>query len=395
MNLFVYEGPSTGFINYVKKIVAPVGLDDSEIIHFSAISDEISSRQHNLGLYDAANNPKKERVEKTYLICGKDDYSTITAAGINAFTNLSEQYSFKNIILHNPPKQLVEKVSSRSLITEPVYESYDYKSISKDHILNLKRKLDERVLGQSRAIQNVLASLFMASRERNGNRSPLVVMLYGASGSGKTEMAKIISEIIDGEGNLFRKQLSMHQNSHSANYLFGGEHGEESLARDLMQRESNVILFDEFDKLNQSLYSAFYQLFDEGIFEDSNYSVKTSKAIIICTSNFSSETDMISSLGEPIYSRFDACIEFKPLTYKFMIKIADKIYTECYSELPDSQKNVIKANEDSIKNFVSSVVTEIGNVRIVERYIRQRISSILLEDFLNSQKNPQSNSLAR
>ena len=32
----------------------------------------------------------------------------------------------------------------------------------------------------------------------------------------------------------------------------------------MMARESNVILIDEFDKVNPAFYNAFYELFDEG-----------------------------------------------------------------------------------------------------------------------------------
>ena len=227
------------------------------------------------------------------------------------------------------------------------------------------------------------------TNQSHGDRSPLVIMLYGASGSGKTEMAKILSKVIDGDGNLFRKQLSMHQNTYSANYLFGGEHSDESLARDLMQRESNVILFDEFDKLNQTLYSAFYQLFDEGVFEDSNYTVNTSRAIIVCTSNFSSEDEIKRSLGEPIFSRFDACIEFRPLDSDSMAKIAARLYDRHYSELDDDQKAIVKANEDDIKTFINNIATTVKNVRILEKYIRQRISSALLDDILSQAQQDQ------
>ena len=43
---------------------------------------------------------------------------------------------------------------------------------------------------------------------------------------------------------------------------------QKSFAKDLLARDSNVILLDEFDKANSIFHSAFYQLFDEGIFED-------------------------------------------------------------------------------------------------------------------------------
>ena len=63
----------------------------------------------------------------------------------------------------------------------------------------------------------------------------------------------------------------MFQNNEFATYLFGGKYNEKSFAQDLLARRSNVILLDEFDKANPIFHSAFYQLFDEGIYEDTNF----------------------------------------------------------------------------------------------------------------------------
>ncbi|WP_243114907.1 AAA family ATPase [Faecalibacterium prausnitzii] len=82
-------------------------------------------------------------------------------------------------------------------------------------------------------------------------------MLYGPSGVGKTESAKSISKSLGGE--LLRIQFSMMQTSEAYDYVFGAEHSKSSFARDMMGRESNVILIDEFDKVNPALYNAFYE----------------------------------------------------------------------------------------------------------------------------------------
>ena len=37
----------------------------------------------------------------------------------------------------------------------------------------------------------------------------------------------------------------MFQNNDYIGYIFGGNHSQSSLARDLLQRESNIILFDD------------------------------------------------------------------------------------------------------------------------------------------------------
>lgn len=59
---------------------------------------------------------------------------------------------------------------------------------------------------------------------------------------------KSISKTMGGE--LLRIQFSMMQTTEAYNYVFGAEHSKGSFARDMMARESNVILIDEFDKVN-------------------------------------------------------------------------------------------------------------------------------------------------
>ena len=71
-------------------------------------------------------------------------------------------------------------------------------------------------------------------------------MFYGNSGIGKTETAKFLSRILGQK--LFRKQFSMFQNVKFSEYLFGGNHAQSSFAKELLERSSNVILLDEFDK---------------------------------------------------------------------------------------------------------------------------------------------------
>ncbi len=80
-------------------------------------------------------------------------------------------------------------------------------------------------------------------------------MFYGPSGVGKTEISKIISECLGGK--LLRKQMSMNKTNYMFDYIFGNKHGKSSLAKDLLERESNVILLDEFDKGLSEINSAF------------------------------------------------------------------------------------------------------------------------------------------
>ena len=72
-----------------------------------------------------------------------------------------------------------------------------------------------------------------------------------------------------------------------------------------------MVLLDEFDKANPGIWSAFYQMFDEGKFEDSLYKVDLQNCVFILTSNFSDRNEILNGVGMPIYSRIDEKIKFK------------------------------------------------------------------------------------
>ena len=95
------------------------------------------------------------------------------------------------------------------------------------------------------------------------------------------------------------------------------------IPQDLLAIDSNVLLFDEFDKALSVFHSAFYQLFDEGIYEDHNYKVTVDKAIIVCTSNYKTVDEVKENLGLPIYNRFDSIIKFDELSNEAKKKIAE------------------------------------------------------------------------
>jgi ATP-dependent Clp protease ATP-binding subunit ClpA len=197
------------------------------------------------------------------------------------------------------------------------------------------------------------------------------MLFYGPSGIGKTETAQLLAKEMQGE--LFRRQFSMYQNNEFATYLFGGTYYQGSFAKDLLDRESNVILLDEFDKANPIFHSAFYQLFDEGVYEDQNYKVNVEKAIIICTSNYSSKEEVKEKLGEAIYYRFDAVIGFKKLDIQ-----SKRILVERYISQYD--KNLLTEEQEA--NLINGAL-KCENVRSIKKLVRDTISMVSLRKILN------------
>ena len=190
------------------------------------------------------------------------------------------------------------------------YLSSKYMEIRREDLKMIYGDLQSNILGQEKCKKQIMSGLYRMSTK--GNDKPIVLMLYGPSGVGKTETAKSISKSLGGE--LLRIQFSMMQSNEAYNYIFGAEHSKGSFARDMMGRESNVILIDEFDKVNPIFYNAFYELFDEGKYVDSNYEVNLNNAIFLCTCNFMSQNEIKKVLGPAMFSRIGCCIEYMDLT---------------------------------------------------------------------------------
>lgn len=170
----------------------------------------------------------------------------------------------------------------------------------------------------------------------------------------------------------------MFHSNEFAPYLFGGRHTGDSLAKDLMERESSVILFDEFDKPNPLFHSAFYQLFDEGIYEDRNYRAEVKNAVIICTSNYASAEEARERLGAPLFARFDAVIEFRPLSDEALGAILAKSCRE-EAELLTAEEREIISEEELCASLRPHVAAGGDGVRGVKRLVREKISETLLD----------------
>lgn len=205
-------------------------------------------------------------------------------------------------------------------------------------------------------------------------------MFYGPSGVGKTETAQFVNSLLGGA--LMRRQFSMFHSEKFASYLFGGTHSEESFGRDLLDRESGVILIDEFDKANSVFHSAFYQLFDGGIFEDKNYHVEVGPSLIICTSNYGTEDEIRQALGDALFSRFDALVHFLPLTKEEISQVIDRLVDSRYATLaPDEQQRL---DTDDLKTKLDQLPDGSGNVRKLGKLVDEVISLVLVRAVLNA-----------
>ena len=242
--------------------------------------------------------------------------------------------------------------------------------------------LNSDVLGQEECKRQIISGMYRLTTGSNSN--PVVLMLYGPSGVGKTESAKSISRSMGGE--LLRVQFSMMQTQEAYDYVFGAEHSKSSFARDMVGRESNVILIDEFDKVNPLFYNAFYELFDEGIFVDTNYRVNLGQAIFLLTCNFRSEEEIKKVLGPAMFSRIGACIEYADLSTGQKRQIIERWYEAVLETVEADESDYI--SETNIHDWFLKNAERYDNIRILKTKLENAIFEKLTDHFI-IEENPE------
>jgi len=169
----------------------------------------------------------------------------------------------------------------------------------KDRLLQLDRRLMERVIGQESAIKEVVDCILRSKAGLSRPNQPTGSFLFmGPTGVGKTELSKaLFSELYDGdERHLTRIDMSEYSEQHSVARLIGAPPGyvghDEGgqLTEAVRRRPYTVVLFDEIEKAHPRVLTVLLQLLDEGRLTDSKgRTVDFTNTVIILTSNIGAE----------------------------------------------------------------------------------------------------------
>ena len=165
-------------------------------------------------------------------------------------------------------------------------------------VKTLDARLKERVLGQDNAIARISAAMRSARAGLSDpRRPPAVFLLVGMSGTGKTETALSLADLLYG-GSQYLTTINMSEfkEEHKVSLLLGsppgyvgyGEGG--TLTEAVRRRPYGVLLLDEIDKAHPGVQEVFYQVFDKGTLRDGEgRDIDFKNTTIVMTANTGSE----------------------------------------------------------------------------------------------------------
>ena len=306
----------------------------------------------------------------TYLVENVDRYiknRTFPDKAIDIFDLACVKARFKqqHIITKKIVKEVIEEYTSIK-----INDNYDFE--------NIKAKLNQKIVGQSKAIEQIVNQLKLSK----DSLQPKVMMFSGNSGVGKSETAKELARLLSRK--LIRLDMSEYRDSSSVQKIIGAAPGyvgydkPSLLLGQLQTYPKSVLLLDEVDKASPDVLSLFLQVFDEGYLEDSHKrKVYFNNTIIIMTSNKGVVKNQLGFkkgnnfrkvngfFSEEFISRIDEIISFKNLSKQDLKKIIRKHFKE-------------KIREEDIENILDEYNMELqgrGIIKAVNKYLLKKVKT--------------------
>ena len=233
---------------------------------------------------------------------------------------------------------------------------------------NLEKELSKKIIGQNEAIVEVCNAVKRGRCGLKPNDKPIGSFIFiGPTGVGKTELSKVLAEVVFGSENaVIKLDMSEYKESHSISKLIGSPPGYVGyddggqLCEKVRRKPYSLILFDEIEKAHPDIFNLLLQILDEGVLTDSRgRKVNFKNTIIIMTSNTGAKDinkksnlgftdnqsqnaakhDYIKTLEEvfnpEFLNRVDSIIQFSPLCDESLILICKKLVIDLKQRLED------------------------------------------------------------
>ena len=231
--------------------------------------------------------------------------------------------------------------------------------------INFKNKLQH-------ALKNYIAL------NRAKEQKVISIFLFGATGIGKTEVARLIANGLIRDSYLAKINFQNYSSQDSLNSLIGSpagyvgcNHGE--LSEKIQKSKVGVLLCDEFEKTTRPVFSFFLELLEEGRFTDSmarEYDLDG--YIIIFTSNLLTEEDYKKAIPPELQTRFDLVCEFEEPTIAEKTAFLDLLLEKAKAKYSEEFEKA-KMTEDEKTELYDFDYSSLSALRDIKRVFNNRL----------------------
>lgn len=316
------------------------------------IFDEVCAKR---ALIDTDYDKKVKKLELDFkMIKEKKNAAIINNDYVKARALKEEQNQCENKlnrVIYNREKSPINKEVTLDNLYDVVYERTKI-PISNLKTLNKKDlicKLKETVIGQDTIIEKIVE--MTCSRSNVIVKRPLVFLLVGKSGVGKTFLAKEYAKCLYNKESFIRLDMSEYRDDFSSSKIIGSPPGYIGYSdnNNLLDKVKNnpyaILLLDEVEKACVNVLKLFLQAFDEGVMTNAKgETIDFRNITVIMTSNLGTnknscgficdDKDFITDrfrdfLGIEFVNRIDEVLVFNDLNKSTIEKIIKNKLTKC------------------------------------------------------------------
>lgn len=313
--------------------------------------------------------------------------------------------------------QLAEKtqINKRVIIQNFIQQTGLPELFLRDDLLldkeDLHRFFNAQIIGQPDAVNKLCSIVKIYKAGLNNPYKPINTLVFaGPTGVGKTASAKALANYFFGKGQkrspLIRIDMSEFQHPSQITRFIGAGREPGQLVKEIRERPFSVLLLDEVEKADPSIFDALLTVLDEGILVDGYGRITNFRnTIIIMTSNLgasniksigfsqttSDESNYLSAIDKhfrpEFVNRIDGVVLFNALKKEDVLKITLKELEELKQREGFTKRQLDLHFTDSlVQHLVSIGFDERYGARPLQRAIEQSLVTPMAKWLLDNPK---------